>query len=82
MTRLFFLELRAKECPELIIQNGPIIPKTTHGKYSITCNVGFEVRGDDILFCDNGVWSQPIPECVSSKIFTILVCIQSSITLL
>ena len=29
------------------------------------CNAGYELAGDDTVYCDNGQWNAPTPSCVT-----------------
>ncbi len=60
----------------MIIYNASEEPQRTVATY--TCDEGFQLLGDEIRTCEDGVWAEASPlQCAQESVFTLL-CFKTS----
>ena len=52
------------------LRNGSVLGDdySSGSSIQIRCNVGYRLRGSQIIYCVNGTWNETIPECKSKLI--------------
>ena len=51
-------------CPPLDDpKNGDIFIKQDEDKAVIICKDGFKLKGNETIYCVDGIWSSPLPTC-------------------
>ncbi|XP_070535768.1 fibulin-7-like [Ptychodera flava] len=45
------------------MQNRTSTSFSNNGVIGFSCNTGYQLIGTDTLYCNNGNWSGPIPQC-------------------